>query len=65
MLFLKKITGDDTKKTKRSTEVQVLTKDFTSYNISYKSLGKTKLIVWYMDKTAKKVGPVSRQNKNI
>ena len=53
------------KKTKRSTEVQVLTKDFTSYNISYKSLGKTKLIVWYMDKTAKKVGPVSRQNKNI
>ena len=28
-VFLKKITGDDAKKTKRSTEIQVLTKTFT------------------------------------
>ena len=38
MLFLKKITGDDAKKTKRLTEIQVLTKDLTPYKITYTSL---------------------------
>ena len=32
------ITGDDTKKAKKLTEIQVLTKDFTSYLIRCKSL---------------------------
>ena len=32
------ITGDDTKKAKKMTEIQVLTKDFTSYLIKCKSL---------------------------
>ena len=36
--FWKKITGDDAKKTKILTEIQVLTKDFTSCKIRYKSL---------------------------
>ena len=35
-LFLKKITGDDAKKTKRLPETQVLTKDFSSCKIRYK-----------------------------
>ena len=37
-LFLKKkkITEDDPKETKRSTEIQVLTKNFTSCKIRYK-----------------------------
>ena len=42
VVFEKKITGDDAKKTKRLTEVQVLTKEFTSYKIRYKSLRKRK-----------------------
>ena len=55
MLFLKKKkTGDNTKKTKILTEIQVLTKDFISYNVRYKSLDKTKLIFWSTNKTAKK-----------
>ena len=33
---------DDTKKTKKLPEIQVLTKDFTSYKIRYKSLSKRK-----------------------
>ena len=42
-LFLKKIiTGDDAKKTKWLTEMQILTKEFTSYKIRYKSLRKRK-----------------------
>ena len=45
--FWKKITWDDAKKTmqkrqKRLTEMQVSTKDFTSYKIRYKSLRKRK-----------------------
>ena len=32
-LFSKKITGDDAKKTKKLTGIQVLTKDFTFYKI--------------------------------
>ena len=40
--FWKNITEDDTKKTKSLTEMQVLTKEFTSYNIKYKSLRKKK-----------------------
>ena len=32
------ITGDDTKKAQKLTEIQVLTKDFTSYLIRCKSL---------------------------
>ena len=36
----KNVTGDDTKKSKQLTEIQVLTKEFTSYNIRYKSLRK-------------------------
>ena len=39
--FWKK-TSDDAKKTKRLSEIQVLTKDFTSYKIRYKSLTKRK-----------------------
>ena len=39
--FWKKIT-DDAKKTKRLTEIQVLTKEFTSYKSRYKSLRKRK-----------------------
>ena len=42
MLFLKKITGDDAKKIKRLTRIQVLTSDFTSYKIRYWSLRKRK-----------------------
>ena len=42
--FWKNITEDDTKKTKSLTEMQVLTKEFTSYNIKYKSLRKKKKI---------------------
>ena len=38
--FWKKITGDETKKTKRLTEIQVLTQDFTSCKIRYKYLRK-------------------------
>ena len=30
-----KIAGDDTKKTKRLTEIEVLTEDFTSYKIRH------------------------------
>ena len=41
-MCLKKITGDETKKTKRLTEMQVLTKDFTCYNLRYKSLRNRK-----------------------
>ena len=40
MLLLKKITGNVAKKAKMLTEMQVLTKDFTSYKIRYKSLRK-------------------------
>ena len=50
--------------TKILTEIQVLTKDFISYNVRYKSLGETKLIFWSTNKTAKKIGSVGRQNKN-
>ena len=43
MLFLKKkVTGDDAKKTKMLTGIQVSTKDFTPYRIRYKYLRKTK-----------------------
>ena len=42
VVFEKKITGDDSKKTKRLTEIQVLTKDFTSCKIRCKSLRKRK-----------------------
>ena len=38
--FWKNITGNDTKNPKRLTEMQALTKEFTSYNIRYKSLRK-------------------------
>ena len=41
-LFLKKITGDDAKKTKRLPETQVLTKDFASCKIGYKPQRKRK-----------------------
>ena len=41
-LFLKKITGDDAKKIKRLTRIQVLPNDFTSYKIRYWSLRKRK-----------------------
>lgn len=41
-LFLKKITGDDAKKTKRLLETQVLTKDFASCKIRYKPQRKRK-----------------------
>ena len=40
--FWKKVTGDDAKKTKILTGIQVLKKDFKSYKIRYKSLRKTK-----------------------
>ena len=48
MLFLKKKkkktkkkkTGYDTKKTKIMTRIQLLTKDFTSYKVWYKSVRK-------------------------
>ena len=48
MLFLKKTkkktkkkkTGYDTKKTKIMTRIQLLTKDFTSYKVWYKSVRK-------------------------
>ena len=40
--FLKKIIGDDAKKTKRLTKIQILRTDFTSYKIRYKSLRKRK-----------------------
>ena len=42
MLLLKNITWDNAKKTERLTEIQVLTKQLTSYKIKYKSLRKTK-----------------------
>ena len=41
-IFLEKTTRDDAKKTKRLTEVQVLTKDCTSSKIRHESLRKTK-----------------------
>ena len=41
-VFEKKITGDDAKKTKTLTVIQVLTKYFTFYKIRYKSLRKRK-----------------------
>ena len=41
VVFEKKMTRDDAK-TKWLTEIQVLTKGFTSYKIRYKSLRKTK-----------------------
>ena len=45
-LFLKKITGDDAKKTKRLPETQVLTKDFASCKIGYKPQRKRKQRNW-------------------
>ena len=43
MLFLKKMTEDDAKKKKRLTEIQVLTKTFTSYKIRHEVFKKKKL----------------------
>ena len=42
MFLKKKKNRDDAVNTKRLTEVQVLTKDFASYKIRYKSLRKIK-----------------------
>ena len=36
---------NDTKSTKRLTEIQVLTEELTSYKIRYKSLGKKSIAV--------------------
>ena len=40
-----KITGDDAKKTKYFTGIQVLTKEITSYKIRNKSLRKITLVL--------------------
>ena len=47
--FLKKIIGDDAKKTKWLTKIQVLTKEFTSYKIRQKSLRKRKQCSYFFD----------------
>ena len=42
------MTGDDAKKTKQLTGIQVLKKEFTCYKIRCKSLRKRKLVFEFM-----------------
>ena len=44
--FWKKITGDDTKKTKRLTEIQALTKDFVPNKINCQSTIKKSPLIY-------------------